>query len=127
MSRIVSGRAPGTAITNYKNSVDSVVRTWGAAELRGRSIRQRALASSRLLTRITEIVCAPTQLSPPRLRVTGQQELRSCGSIEPHRGVWVRTEQRRRTGGVDIFANRCPTDVGLVGARCQNPHFTSVQ
>jgi acyl-CoA hydrolase len=38
----VAGFHPGTVITTLKNTVDHVVTEWGVAELRGRSIAQRA-------------------------------------------------------------------------------------
>ena len=44
VSRIVPGFHPGTVITTLKNTVDHVVTEWGVAELRGRSIAQRARA-----------------------------------------------------------------------------------
>jgi acyl-CoA hydrolase len=44
VSRIVSGFHPGTVVTTLKNTVDHVVTEWGVAELRGRSIAQRARA-----------------------------------------------------------------------------------
>ncbi|HEY5874449.1 MAG TPA: acetyl-CoA hydrolase/transferase C-terminal domain-containing protein, partial [Ilumatobacteraceae bacterium] len=44
VSRIVAGFHPGTVITTLKNTVDHVVTEWGVAELRGRSIAQRARA-----------------------------------------------------------------------------------
>jgi acyl-CoA hydrolase len=42
ISKIVSQLAPGDVVTTLKNTVDKVVTEWGVAELRGRSIRQRA-------------------------------------------------------------------------------------
>ena len=44
VSRIVSTLAPGDVVTTMKNTVDKVVTEYGIAELRGRSIRQRATA-----------------------------------------------------------------------------------
>jgi acyl-CoA hydrolase len=44
VSKIVSGFKPGTVVTTLKNTVDKVVTEWGVAELRGRSIRERAAA-----------------------------------------------------------------------------------
>ena len=43
-SRIVSQLRAGGAVTTPKNTVDKVVTEFGVAELRGRSIRERALA-----------------------------------------------------------------------------------
>lgn len=43
-SKIVSQLAPGDVVTTLKNTVDKVVTEWGVAELRGRSIRERATA-----------------------------------------------------------------------------------
>ena len=43
-SRIVTSFRPGTVVTTTKNTVDKVVTEWGVAELRGRSLRQRAHA-----------------------------------------------------------------------------------
>ena len=43
-SRIVPQLAPGDAVTTPKNTVDKVVTEFGVAEMRGRSIRERALA-----------------------------------------------------------------------------------
>ena len=44
ISKISATLAPGDVVTTIKNTVDKVVTEWGVAELRGRSIRQRALA-----------------------------------------------------------------------------------
>jgi len=44
VSRIVAQLAAGDVVTTIKNTVDKVVTEWGAAELRGRSIRERATA-----------------------------------------------------------------------------------
>ena len=44
ISRIVPRLTPGSAVTTLKNTVDKVVTEHGVAELRGRSIRERALA-----------------------------------------------------------------------------------
>jgi acyl-CoA hydrolase len=44
ISKIVSQLAPGDVVTTLKNTVDKVVTEWGVAELRGRSIRERAKA-----------------------------------------------------------------------------------
>ncbi len=44
VSRIVAQLAPGDVVTTIKNTVDKVVTEHGVAELRGRSIRERALA-----------------------------------------------------------------------------------
>jgi acyl-CoA hydrolase len=44
VSRIVPRLAPGDAVTTPKNTVDKVVTEYGVAELRGKSIRQRAKA-----------------------------------------------------------------------------------
>jgi acyl-CoA hydrolase len=43
-SRIVPGLAPGTAVTTSKNTVDKVVTEFGVAELRGRTMAERARA-----------------------------------------------------------------------------------
>ncbi|HSB84983.1 MAG TPA: acetyl-CoA hydrolase/transferase C-terminal domain-containing protein, partial [Ilumatobacteraceae bacterium] len=43
-SKIVSQLAAGDVVTTLKNTVDKVVTEYGVAELRGRSIRQRATA-----------------------------------------------------------------------------------
>ncbi len=42
VSRIVPQLAAGDVVTTLKNTVDKVVTEWGVAELRGRSIRERA-------------------------------------------------------------------------------------
>ena len=42
ISKIVSRLAPGDVVTTLKNTVDKVVTEWGVAELRGRSLRERA-------------------------------------------------------------------------------------
>ncbi len=42
VSKIVPQLAAGDVVTTLKNTVDKVVTEWGVAELRGRSIRQRA-------------------------------------------------------------------------------------
>ena len=39
--------APGDVVTTLKNTVDKVVTEWGVAELRGRSIRERATGAHR--------------------------------------------------------------------------------
>jgi acyl-CoA hydrolase len=44
VSRIVSRLTPGSVVTTVKNTVDKVVTEYGVAEMRGRSIRQRAAA-----------------------------------------------------------------------------------
>jgi len=44
MSRIVSRLSPGSVVTTNKNTVDHVVTEHGVAELRGRSLRERARA-----------------------------------------------------------------------------------
>jgi acyl-CoA hydrolase len=44
VSRIVTQLAPGDVVTTNKNTVDKVVTEHGIAQLRGRSIRERALA-----------------------------------------------------------------------------------
>ena len=38
------GSRRATSVTTLKNTVDKVVTEWGVAELRGRSIRERAAA-----------------------------------------------------------------------------------
>lgn len=44
VSRIVSCLTRGSVVTTIKNTVDKVVTEWGVAELRGRSLDQRAAA-----------------------------------------------------------------------------------
>jgi len=44
VSKIVPQLSAGDVVTTLKNTVDKVVTEWGVAELRGRSIRQRANA-----------------------------------------------------------------------------------
>ena len=44
ISKIVPQLAAGDVVTTLKNTVDKVVTEWGIAELRGRSIRERAAA-----------------------------------------------------------------------------------
>jgi acyl-CoA hydrolase len=44
VSRIVPGLQPGTAVTTMKNTVDKVVTEHGVAELRGRTMAERARA-----------------------------------------------------------------------------------
>jgi acyl-CoA hydrolase len=44
ISKIVPQLAPGDVVTTLKNTVDKVVTEWGVAELRGRTLRQRAAA-----------------------------------------------------------------------------------
>ena len=44
ISKIVPQLAPGDVVTTLKNTVDKVVTEWGVAELRGRSLHQRAAA-----------------------------------------------------------------------------------
>jgi len=44
VSRIVPRLSPGAAVTTDKNTVDKVVTEFGVAELRGRSIGERARA-----------------------------------------------------------------------------------
>src|SRR4051795_11093085 len=43
-SRIRARLTEGSVVTTLKNTVDNVVTEWGVAELRGRSIAQRARA-----------------------------------------------------------------------------------
>ena len=42
VSKIVPRLAAGDVVTTLKNTVDKVVTEWGVAELRGRTIRERA-------------------------------------------------------------------------------------
>ena len=44
MSRIVGRLSRGSVVTTLKNTVDHVVTEYGVAQLRGRSIRERAAA-----------------------------------------------------------------------------------
>jgi acyl-CoA hydrolase len=44
ISKIVAQLAPGDVVTTLKNTVDQVVTEWGVAELRGRTLRERATA-----------------------------------------------------------------------------------
>jgi acyl-CoA hydrolase len=44
VSRIRATLTPGSMVTTLKNTVDHVVTEFGVAELRGRSISQRAAA-----------------------------------------------------------------------------------
>ena len=44
LSRIRPQLTPGAVVTTNKNTVDHVVTEYGVAELRGRSIRERARA-----------------------------------------------------------------------------------
>jgi acyl-CoA hydrolase len=44
VSRIVAGFAPGTPVTTPRHQVDVVVTEWGAAELAGRTVEERAAA-----------------------------------------------------------------------------------
>ena len=44
VSKIVAELEPGDVVTTLKNTVDKVVTEWGVAELRGRSLRERAAA-----------------------------------------------------------------------------------
>src|SRR3546814_16951186 len=43
-SRISAQLPPGSVVTTLKNTIDNVVTEWGVAELRGRSLRERAAA-----------------------------------------------------------------------------------
>ncbi|MGW5522035.1 acetyl-CoA hydrolase/transferase family protein [Gordonia sp. NPDC003950] len=43
-SRISAQLSPGSVVTTHKNTIDNVVTEYGIAELRGRSLRQRAAA-----------------------------------------------------------------------------------
>ncbi len=43
-SRIVPQLAPGDVVTTPKNTVDKIVTEWGVAQLRGKSVRERAQA-----------------------------------------------------------------------------------
>jgi acyl-CoA hydrolase len=44
VSRIVAGFPPGTAIATPRHQVDVVITEWGAAELAGRTVEERATA-----------------------------------------------------------------------------------
>jgi acyl-CoA hydrolase len=44
VSKIVVELGLGDVVTTLKNTVDKVVTEWGVAELRGRSLRERARA-----------------------------------------------------------------------------------
>jgi len=48
ISKIVAELEPGDVVTTLKNTVDKVVTEWGVAELRGRSLRERAGALIRI-------------------------------------------------------------------------------
>ena len=48
ISKIVAQLEPGDVVTTLKNTVDKVVTEWGIAELRGRSLRERANALIRI-------------------------------------------------------------------------------
>jgi acyl-CoA hydrolase len=48
VSKIVAELEPGDVVTTLKNTVDKVVTEWGVAELRGRSLRERAAALIRI-------------------------------------------------------------------------------
>ena len=50
ISKIVSRLAPGDVVTTLKNTVDKVVTEWGVAELRGRSLRERARSLIAIVT-----------------------------------------------------------------------------
>jgi acyl-CoA hydrolase len=67
VSRIVSRLCPGAPVTTMKNTVDHVVTEYGIAELRGRSIAQRA----RALIRIAH----------PKFRETLHAEARALGFL----------------------------------------------
>ncbi len=67
VSRIVSSLAPGAPVTTMKNTVDHVVTEHGVAELRGRSIAQRA---ERLI-----------QIADPRFRDTLTRDARALGFL----------------------------------------------
>jgi acyl-CoA hydrolase len=43
-SRIVADLPPGTTVTTPRHQVDVVITEYGAAELRGRTMRERAIA-----------------------------------------------------------------------------------
>ena len=47
-SRISAQLPPGSVVTTLKNTIDNVVTEWGIAELRGRSLRERAAALIRI-------------------------------------------------------------------------------
>ena len=47
-SRISAQLPPGSVVTTLKNTIDNVVTEWGIAELRGRSLRERAAALIRV-------------------------------------------------------------------------------
>jgi acyl-CoA hydrolase len=44
LSRLVATFEPGTAVTTPRHQVDVVVTEWGAAELAGKTVRERAEA-----------------------------------------------------------------------------------
>jgi acyl-CoA hydrolase len=44
VSRLVAGFPPGTSVTTPRHQVDVVVTEWGAAELAGRTVEERATA-----------------------------------------------------------------------------------
>ena len=44
VSRIVTTLSPGTTVTSPRHQVDVVITEYGVAELRGRTVRERALA-----------------------------------------------------------------------------------
>src|SRR5262249_54971746 len=68
ISRIVPQLAPGDVVTTLKNTVDNVVTEWGVAELRGRTIRQRAHALIRIAHPPPRRPLSP-QAHPPRLHL----------------------------------------------------------
>ena len=44
VSRIVTDFGPGTTVTTPRHQVDVVITEYGVAELRGRTVRERAVA-----------------------------------------------------------------------------------
>jgi acyl-CoA hydrolase len=67
VSRIVSQLCPGAPVTTMKNTVDHVVTEYGVAELRGRSIAQRARAL--------------IDIAHPKFRETLEHDARTLGFL----------------------------------------------
>ena len=68
-SRIKSRLSEGSMVTTLKNTADHVVTEWGVAELRGRSIAERA--------------CSLIAIAHPDARDGLEQEARRLGMLGP--------------------------------------------
>jgi acyl-CoA hydrolase/RimJ/RimL family protein N-acetyltransferase len=74
LSRIAPTLAPGSGVVTTRADVDFVVTEWGIASLKGRSVRERALAL--------------ISIAHPRFRAGLLEEARALGFVYPDQRPW---------------------------------------